>query len=93
MVNIQLINVVDRHRFDADPYPDPDPIQVLHQLENQILLIPKLFMKQCQVIFFYLSRQRHRFHNQRCAAVFFFGVRYTRFLFFILSALALVIAD
>jgi hypothetical protein len=37
MVNIQLINVVDRHRFDADPDPDPDPTQV-----TQVLLMLKI---------------------------------------------------
>jgi hypothetical protein len=64
MVNIQLINVVDRHRFDADPYPDQDPIQVLPMLENLNFFIFNYSGSSAKLhTLFYFSRQRHRCHN------------------------------
>jgi|688.fasta_scaffold718990_1 hypothetical protein len=61
---------MDPHRFDADldpafhfdAVPDPDPSQVLHMLADYLFCF-NFYSQQCQFTLFYLSPQRHSWHN------------------------------
>ncbi len=72
------ISVVYRHRFDADPYPDPDPNwygintmpihrrilpQILHMLKNRGNNFTFIHSNASLCKMFFFSHQRQMCHN------------------------------